>query len=42
MADSFFEYIDKPIANQLYMTISPTVFRVALGGTSLPMTLTLS
>ncbi|CAD8140771.1 unnamed protein product [Paramecium octaurelia] len=42
MADSFFQYVDKPTANQLYMTINPRVFRVALGGTSLPMTLTLS
>lgn len=42
MPDSFFQYIDKPIANSLFMTISPKVFRVALGATSLPITLTLS
>ena len=30
------------MANTLIMTIFPLVYRVALGGTSLPMTLTLS
>lgn len=42
MPDSFFQYIDTPISNTLFMTINPKVYRVALGATSLPITLTLS